>query len=74
MDMDAVMLATHDFMKEFKPRMEEDNVLKEANHCIELSIQRLTIAHGASVILYFGFQICRIAINTRIPLNLCIVL
>lgn len=54
MDMDAVMLATHDFMKEFKPRIEESSTLKEANHCIELSVQRLTIAHGASILNHFS--------------------
>uniref|UniRef100_A0A158R650 Cytoskeleton-associated protein 5 n=1 Tax=Syphacia muris TaxID=451379 RepID=A0A158R650_9BILA len=54
MDMDSVMLAIHQFMEEFKHRADESSTLKEATRCIETSIQRLTVANGASILDHFS--------------------
>ena len=49
MDLDAVVFAANEFLTEFRPKQEENAVVKEACVSVEFSMQRLCFCTKGSV-------------------------
>uniref|UniRef100_A0A0M3JLW5 Cytoskeleton-associated protein 5 (inferred by orthology to a human protein) n=1 Tax=Anisakis simplex TaxID=6269 RepID=A0A0M3JLW5_ANISI len=49
LDLDKIVKAVHDFMQEFRPRVEDCDAVKTAIHSVELAVQRLVTGAKASV-------------------------
>ncbi|VDK59484.1 unnamed protein product [Anisakis simplex] len=50
LDLDKIVKAVHDFMQEFRPRVEDCDAVKTAIHSVELAVQRLVTGAKASVL------------------------
>uniref|UniRef100_A0A183V6X9 Sister chromatid cohesion protein n=1 Tax=Toxocara canis TaxID=6265 RepID=A0A183V6X9_TOXCA len=54
LDLDIIVKALHDFMQEFRPRVDDCDAVKNSVHAMELCIQRLVAGARSSVLDHFS--------------------
>uniref|UniRef100_A0A915Q0H8 TOG domain-containing protein n=1 Tax=Setaria digitata TaxID=48799 RepID=A0A915Q0H8_9BILA len=54
MNLDEIVKAIHNFMQEFRPRIDENKNIKNSMHSMELCIQRLVAGTKTSIIQHIG--------------------
>uniref|UniRef100_A0A914RDJ5 Uncharacterized protein n=1 Tax=Parascaris equorum TaxID=6256 RepID=A0A914RDJ5_PAREQ len=56
LDLDVIVKAVHDFMHEFRSRVDDCDAVKNSVHAMELCVQRLVAGARSSVCFHFHFH------------------